>query len=232
MKHTRSSAEWEIREAVVARMRELLPSARIVHELNVASTGSNRIDVAAVSAEHIIAVEIKSAKDKLARLDEQWQAFNACCHLVLVAAHDKHFVDWRSEHWRDDVPSERHLNHPLFLGDRWRRAHYVWPYPRPNRPIAGPWTPVAETWTIPRQFLLGRPKQPRAYNLLDMLWAAELRDECNQHRIANSSRSTREHMIEDLCWHLTGREIAAAVCRQLRGRVMAEADAPIFEVAA
>lgn len=40
----RSSDEQEIRDFVVAKLRQLMPSARIVHELNVSGQGSNRLD--------------------------------------------------------------------------------------------------------------------------------------------------------------------------------------------
>jgi len=71
-----SASEEEIRAAVVGRLRELMPDARIVHELNVAGQGSNRIDVAAIGKQAIVGVEIKSRKDVLKRLDEQGRSAN------------------------------------------------------------------------------------------------------------------------------------------------------------
>ncbi|WP_278118673.1 hypothetical protein [Mesorhizobium sp. WSM4887] len=67
----RSSAEAEIRDAAVARLRQRRPNARIIHEINVSSNGPNRIDVLAVDRAEIIACEVKSAKDKLDRLPAQ-----------------------------------------------------------------------------------------------------------------------------------------------------------------
>ncbi len=90
MKHTRSSAEVEIRDAVVARLRELLPSARIVHEFNV-DEGMNRVDVAAIGRDRMVFVEIKSERDKPHRLARQLHAFGPRCHALILTAHEKWF---------------------------------------------------------------------------------------------------------------------------------------------
>ena len=218
---TRSADEQEIRDAVVEQLRALLPGARIVHELNVAGQGTNRIDVAAIDRAAIVGVEIKSRKDVLKRLDEQWEAFNRCCHYVVVAAHEKHFREYRDPNWRDDVDPYIDLNHPLFLGKyRWRER--VWRHPKPEK---------RERWEKVWQFDPHRDlvAQPQASAMLEMLWAEELRAECGVHRIAAPQRSIRSDMIRDMVWFMTGREVVHAVCRQLRQRAFAEADPPIFE---
>lgn len=222
---TRSFDEQEIRNAVVSRLRALMPGVRIVHELNVAGQGTNRIDVAAIGTEHIVAVEIKSRKDVLKRLEEQWKAFNEVSHFVIVAAHEKHFADFRDPYWRDDVPAERHLNHPLFFGRRFSYRAHVWRYPKPEKSdfVHGR---NDDAWSFDRFGDLSRI--PRATSMLEMLWAAELQAECWRHRISCSSRSTRPTMIRDLAWNLSGKEVTHAVCRQLRQRAFAEADAPIY----
>jgi hypothetical protein len=84
----RSDAEGEIRAAVVAQLRKIRPGARIMHEVNASSFG-NRIDVLAVDRAEIIAVEIKSAKDKLDRLKDQAAAMKGCAHHVVAAVHEK-----------------------------------------------------------------------------------------------------------------------------------------------
>lgn len=84
----RSEAEREIRDAVVARLRQIRPTARIMHEVNASSFG-NRIDVLAVDRAEIIAVEIKSAKDKLDRLAGQSAAMKRCAHHRIAAVHEK-----------------------------------------------------------------------------------------------------------------------------------------------
>jgi len=222
---TRSLDEQEIRNAVVARLRELLPGYRIIHELNVAGQGSNRIDVAAIGTEHIVGVEIKSRKDVLKRLDEQWAAFNKVCHFVVVAAHEKHFTGFRETYWKDDRASVPQLNHPLFYG-KWKHDNHVWRFPKPQESEWSKYRPDGTSWSFDR--LRQFDRIPHATKLLEMLWAAELQAECYRHRVACTSRSTRPDMIRALAWNLTGKDVTHAVCRQLRQRSFAEADAPIY----
>ena len=101
----RSDAEGEVRQAVVARLRQIRPNARIMHEVNVSSFG-NRVDVLAVDRAEIIAVEIKSAKDKLDRLADQVKAMLGCAHHTIAAVHEKfglaavrEATGWRATHW-------------------------------------------------------------------------------------------------------------------------------------
>ena len=84
-----SEAEKEIREAAVQRLRELRPEARIIHELKVFH-GQNRVDLAVVSPDEIILVEIKSQKDNLARLQDQANACHALSNHSLIVLHEKH----------------------------------------------------------------------------------------------------------------------------------------------
>lgn len=65
-----SAAEERIRTATVSAMRRRWPSARIIHEL-VLDQGCVRIDVAAVTEDHIALAEIKSELDVLKRLPRQ-----------------------------------------------------------------------------------------------------------------------------------------------------------------
>lgn len=217
-----SADEEEIRAATVARLRELMPGARIIHELNVAGQGSNRIDVAAVDRQAIVGVEIKSRKDTLKRLAEQWDAFSKCCHLVIIAAHERHFYEHRETHQRDDVPGEMRL--PGI--DAWRQREAVWRYPRPEN--------GRYVWMRPWTFepMKATRRQPRAHDMLSMLWAEELRTECARHLLASGTRRTRPDMIEEMVWTLTGREICEAVCRRLREREFTRADPPIQELRA
>lgn len=101
----RSEAEGEVRQAVVARLRQIRPDARIMHEVNASSFG-NRIDVLAVDRAEIIAVEVKSERDKLDRLADQVAAMKGCAHHVIAAVHEKfglsavrEATNWRAEHW-------------------------------------------------------------------------------------------------------------------------------------
>ncbi|MCM2293060.1 hypothetical protein NAC44_12075 [Allorhizobium sp. BGMRC 0089] len=219
-----STAEREIRDAVVARLRELAPDARIVHELNCSGQGTNRIDVAAITRDVIVGVEIKSEKDVLKRLTDQLTAFRKCCHIVVVAAHSKHFKEYRGD-WRADVPSEYHLDHPEFYGRRFSYGKDVWKYPRPDKGSRG-----MDTWHFDLVRHTTSWKFPlRSSDLLQMLWAEELRIESGRHRLPCGSRENRGTMIQNMSMLMTGQEVSRAVCRQLRARSFAEADAPIFE---
>lgn len=202
MKHTRSSAEWEIRDSLVSFFHENEPRARIVHELNVAGTGSNRADLGIVFPDMLVLIEIKSAKDTLKRLEQQFEAFQRCSHFTLVAAHDVHFNE------------QNELKGCEWM--RWSHREHVWRYPG------------AEKWSFPRykQFI-----EPHAYAFMDMLWAEELRAEIDRHGFGLRTGANRWEMIRDLQLKLTGKQIREAVCRQLRQRQFAEADAPIGEAA-
>lgn len=104
-----SEAERWLRGLAVERVRELMPDARVVHELNV-ETGSCRVDLAAVAPDRLVMLEIKSRKDKLDRLPEQARIFAPACHrLVVVYASERWDVgtiykasDYRAEVWPED----------------------------------------------------------------------------------------------------------------------------------
>lgn len=193
-----SAAEREMRDAAAAKLRELLPGARIVHELNVAGQGSNRLDLAAIAVHGIVGVEIKSKHDTLKRLPEQVAAFRKCCHRVVVVADQKHFEGGRLK------------------GEKWP-TFTVWKWP----------SLAANYWNLePRWLDFGAP-QPRASHLLAMLWVDELRVEAGRHNIAAGPSSTHSDLVHACAWNMTGQEIVLAVCRQLRARPFVEADPPV-----
>lgn len=207
-----SSAEREIRDAVAERLRSLLPGARIVHELVV---GQCRADLAAIGAEEITLVEIKSERDKLTRLDRQVKTFGAASHRLLVVAHDK---------WFDRTPyndGRARFAPSDALGGV--RSHQLWRYPEPGLNTIEAWY----GWRFDRY--LASNYQPHAALLLGLLWKYELLAECHRHRIAAGTRTNMVTMIRDMAWRMTGAEIARAVCRQLRQRHFPEADAAIVE---
>lgn len=92
----RSPAEGEVRDAVVARLRACRPNARIIHEINCSNNGPNRIDLIAVDRAEIIAVEVKSAKDNLDRLDAQVESMRKMAHHAIAAVHEKFLVEQRT----------------------------------------------------------------------------------------------------------------------------------------
>ncbi|MDE1914683.1 MAG: hypothetical protein KGJ57_04375 [Sphingomonadales bacterium] len=206
-----SPAEREIRDYAAGRLREMMPEARIIHELVV---GGCRADLAAVQPERITLVEIKSERDTLKRLAEQVRQFGRAAHQVIVIAHER---------WFDTTPYNN--GHPrcapIEALAQGAESHEIWAYPElASRPLYGAWR--TQPWRASQP-------EPHAWRLLELLWKEELLAECRRHNIAAGSRSTCPAMMRDMAWLMTGREIARTVCRQLRARPFPEADAPIFE---
>lgn len=219
MRHTRSSAETEIRAAVVAWCRRSLPGYRVVHELNTGGAMSARADVAAIGPAHLVLFEIKSERDKLTRLQRQVEAFRAVSHRTVVVAHRRWF---QARQHPAGVPN---------AGYRWlvpcddlkglALSSDLWAYPEPAADLDA----YSYRWGQERVHR-GRRPEPRAWNFLQLLWREELAAEADAHGIGTTSRSTIRQMVGEMCWHMTGQEIARAVCRRLRSRRFAEADPP------
>lgn len=81
-----SAAEERIRAKGEAMLRALFPTARIIHELMLRQGGC-RADLAAVTPDRLIGLEIKSERDVLTRLPAQAEAMDQVCDAwgVLVA---------------------------------------------------------------------------------------------------------------------------------------------------
>lgn len=204
----RSPQEAEVRDAVVARLRKLRPGARIMHEINTAGTGSNRIDVLAVDRAEIIAVEIKSEKDKLDRLPDQVDAMRKVAHHVIAAIHEKHLVQ-KPEPWmRDDL-----VDIPRAM----TKGATKWVFPELHRPGLWDWR-----WEDPRPAVTN----PLPDAALFMLWNAELRCLCADLHVSVQSRPTIDQMITALRWNATGGQITKGICAALRARACIEADPP------
>lgn len=81
-----SEAEERIRAKAEVWLRQRVPDARIIHEL-VLEQGGSRIDLAAVTSDMIVAVEIKSERDVLDRLNSQLEAaMKVADHVILAAS--------------------------------------------------------------------------------------------------------------------------------------------------
>ena len=202
----RSEDEAEIRRAVVAHLRTLRPGARIMHEINACSFG-NRIDVLAVDEAEIVAVEIKSRKDKLDRLPDQVTAMRGVTHNVIAAIHERFLRDsfvgvLAPEEARDAVvwvwPVAERRGH-VECGIEWRDR---------------------SRW----QKLIPKCLPPGA---IDILWAAELREICAGLGMRGVAKLTMPVAIDEIRWRMTGEEITRAICAALRARECPEADAPI-----
>ncbi len=214
MKHTRSSAEVEIRDAVVMRFREIWPNARIIHEMNV-EHGSSRADVVAVQPDRLWICEIKSEKDKLDRLVDQLRDYGPSCHGIIIAAHER----WTKTGGYEPHPrlpgAMIEVPSPLRAVIKDLGAYTVWSHPEP--PSA-----TGRQWFKPYQDCI-----PHYHRMLRLLWSDELRAVANQHRVVCTQRTPANLLSRDLARLLSGKEIERAVCRMLRIRQFAEADPPI-----
>lgn len=224
----RSPAEGEIREAVVAHLRARRPSARIIHEINAVNMTAGRttrIDVLAVGPDDMVAVEIKSERDKLDRLPAQMEAMQRVAHYAIAALHEKFLVErptneFAAHYERDGVHYQMALpSDPVAL----HRA-ITWVYPRQARALRPDYDYLAR-WDL--SAAPGMTTLPEA--ALDMLWREELADLCGRLKIATGRRSTRSDMMRDLRWQCSGKEITRGICTALRARECVEADPPIRE---
>jgi hypothetical protein len=84
-----SEAEERIRVKCEAALRQHFPDARIIHEL-VVRQGSCRLDLAAVTPNRIVLVEVKSERDVLTRLPQQAKEAREVADLFRVAVAQKH----------------------------------------------------------------------------------------------------------------------------------------------
>lgn len=123
------------------------------------------------------------------------------------------------ERWFDRSPYNNGAPRLAWEHDRdWRCG--IWAYPQATADEHRRYQ-----WHLPRFSM----SQPRAAALLGLLWKSELLEEAARHRVSVTSRARCQDIIDLMAWMMTGREIAQAVCRQLRARSFPEADAPIFE---
>lgn len=108
-----SVAEERIRAKAEAALRCAFPSARIIHEL-VLQQGGVRIDLAAVTRDRLICIEIKSERDVLTRLPEQVAAMKRVCDTWRVCCADKHVDKIRDIAGWTATVSETELDTPAF----------------------------------------------------------------------------------------------------------------------
>jgi len=217
----RSEAEAEIRDAVVARIREHRPEARIIHEINVSTYGPNRLDLIAVSRDEIIAVEIKSARDKLDRLEAQYRAMEGSAHHAIAVIHEKFLEEKQTnrhvaEYERDGAFYLRQVPAPFTY------SQGIWVYP--ERPGVSAYGPGA--WRFPKK----RLEAAAPAESLGFLWRDELFRMCASLRVCVGRRATMAEMTAALRWHCTGAELTRGICAALRARRCVEADPEIVEM--
>lgn len=207
----RSPAEAEIRDAVVARIRQLRPGARIIHEINCGGQGTNRIDLIAVDPAEIIAVEIKSAKDKINRLPAQVKAMRGVSHHVIAALHEKFLVPskWGREGSVEAPPEAKGAT--------------VWAYPEAGSDAGRTYGCAA--WEHPTPAI----QSVLPSDAIWMLWRDELYELCGLLQVPVPRRATMTTMAKQLRWLCTGRDLTRGICAMLRARRCIEADPEIIE---
>lgn len=216
-----SASEKAIRDAVVDRCRQHWPDGRIIHELAI---GGCRADLAVVTKNHVFAFEIKSERDTLTRLDSQFRFFDGCTHGCIVVAHEKWFERFTYNNGSEGFrPCE-------LLKEYDHKSLGLWAYPEPP---TGYWQTERYRWRKPgRDYGFDEVRQPRAANLLGILLREELVIEARRHSVAFKSRWPVTPIISAMAYHMTGQQVAEAVCRQLRARRFAAADDPVYETGA
>lgn len=189
--------------AVEAWGRQRWPGARVIHELAV---GGCRIDIAFVQPDHIAGVEIKSAKDTLARLPEQIRQYTRELPEVWIAVAPK----FATPAHEDGLPwgVGRLVLEPEGVAEGFPCGARRFPHPaKPDEMITAP--------------------------MLHLLWREEAASLAKRHGIAFPPRLPLYKLVKILARRLTGDQIVSGVCRALRARpVRWTADPPIADEAA
>lgn len=210
-----------MRALMVDRLRALYPGARIIHELPTRYSGQ-RIDLAAVTKDQIITVEIKSSRDTMSRLWPQLLAFAPISTRLMVAL---------APRWNVAMPPRRveQRNGSVGFHAEYTEAQSL------IRSLAMPhvqtWTCCAKTGAL--EFTSGSRHSTNTHpwvgRALDLLHNVELRSIAAQHRIACDARTNHKNLVASCLDHLTGTEAWRAVCGALRARAAfaVESDPPV-----
>ena len=226
-----SEAEERIRAKAEALLRAERPSARVIHELNT-SSGGPRLDLAAVDIDRLTLAEIKSERDVLSRLPDQIRAAGKVSGDVRVFAAEKHktaLLDALDEHLRDSEGKAiiewtelkgggrqgSMLPNPRYLPELKRCTVYI----ETDRGFDV--LDSSSQWLIERhaQGHIGHP-----LDLLEMLWAEELRTVLADGGIACPKRASRYVTMRLAALGLTGSQIRRAVHKALLARPFARSD--------
>jgi hypothetical protein len=215
----RSDEELRMRALAEAQMRKLWPDARIVHEFPLRYS-TNRIDLAAITPEKIVGVELKSSRDATLRLEAQIRAFLPVCARVVVALAPK---------WNAQLPTAavRSKGGIVSMIPTYTEAQQI------IQRCGG----ATETWTIDADRELidvtasrYRDDAPHPRRLLDLLHVAELVEIADRRRVSRAVRPVHFDLAEACFDMMSAREVKFDVCRALRARVGfgSGSDAPIL----
>ena len=202
----RSAEELQMRALIVPRLRAEYPSARIIHELPLRYS-SNRIDLAAVTEDAIISVEIKSSKDVADRLEAQLRSFQPISARMIVAL---------APVWNVKLPMlEKSFRGGTFYAPQYTEAQEIIQRVGGAREI---WTVDADAGLIDVTDRGYRDSRPWLARMLHMLHVSELVEIAARHRCWSGKRPVHETLVAACHDLMTGREIVGAVCAALRSR--------------
>ncbi|HYD66117.1 hypothetical protein [Azospirillum sp.] len=207
MTHNRSDEELAMRALIVPELRKRYPAARIIHELPLRYS-SNRIDLAAVTEDEIVSVEIKSSRDVMDRLEAQLRAFKPISSRMIAAL---------APRWNEQLPTIKteHASGGIGYQQQFTETQQI------IRRVAG-----IEVWTVDAAassvtVTAGdyyRANKPWLAQMLDMLHVSELINIAGRHQVAVPKRPNHLTLVSELVDMLQGREVVRAVCRALRAR--------------
>lgn len=181
--------------------RARYPSARVMHELPV---GGCRIDLAFVTTTHLFGVEIKSSKDTLDRLDKQIEHFTRCLPEVWVAIAEK---------W---IPA---FSPGSDTGLPWKVGRLIVEGGAVREKI-----PFGQGYASPHPAIIDKMLTT---SMLHLLHVPELVALATAHRLPHRKRAPSRDLMTLLARSLTGDDVVAGVCGQLRARPTGwQADAP------
>lgn len=204
-----SKSELVLRNALEAFCRTRWPGARVVHEI-VMGAGRVRADLAALDEAHIAAFEVKGAYDETVRLLHQVGMYQLCVPEVWMVVAQGHEAD--AKLIRHLLPSVG-----LLVGAGKSGGYHY------DTAFDDGIGLTVEAEAVPR------PVVPEM--MLEMLWAAELRDVCDRTRTATGKKPTRPGMIKALL-DLPIDTLQRETCTALRGRdALWRADAPVTAAA-
>lgn len=220
-RRNRSNEELVMRGLVVPELRKRWPSARIIHELPLRYS-HRRIDLAAVTRDEIVSIEIKSSRDTTDRLESQLRNFIPVSTSIIVALAPK---------WGQELPYvERSVKGRIIFAEQLTPAQEI--IRKIGDSSVRTWTVDAELGTVKPDGDWRRATLPWPARMLDMLHVVELTDIAERHRCLAATRRTTHDQLVSACNDLmTGRQILRAVCRALRARdaFARESDPPIVE---
>lgn len=222
-KRYRSSEEGQMRDLMVTELRRRWPGARVIHELPLRYS-TRRIDLAAVTTNKIVAVEIKSTRDVADRLEAQIRGFAPICAKIIVALAPKHNAKLPTV----TVPTKNGTAHhaqytPAQAAVRQSNCYHY-----------EVWTCDPEQGRIEKTDGYGQDNDiPWTGGMLDMLHVQELVIIGEHHRLITPMRRAMPHrsLVRLLLGQLNGDEIVAGACWALRARAAfgTASDPPIRE---